>query len=67
MFSENVGLKIYAQLNTVVGGVGGGFYFGTGGSGAGVSTYSSMVQFGLGGGLTVGLGAPKAQPMSPTN
>ncbi|HSR39547.1 MAG TPA: hypothetical protein VLL95_11580 [Phnomibacter sp.] len=67
MFTDNIGLKIYAQLNTVVGGVGGGFYFGTGGSGAGVSTYSSMVQFGLGGGLTVGLGAPKAAPVSPTN
>ncbi len=67
MFSDNVGLKLYAQLNTVVGGVGGGFYFGTGGSGAGVSTYSSMVQFGLGGGLTVGLGAPKTAPVSPTN
>jgi hypothetical protein len=30
---------------------GGGLYFGTGGGGAGVSTYSSMYQFGLGGGL----------------
>lgn len=67
MFSDNVGLKLYAQLNTVVGGVGGGFYFGTGGSGAGVSTYSSMVQLGLGGGLTVGLGTPKKEPMPPTN
>jgi hypothetical protein len=59
MFSENIGLKLYAQLNTVVGGVGGGFYFGTGGASAGVSTYSSMVQFGLGGGLTIGLGGSK--------
>jgi hypothetical protein len=67
MFTDNIGLKLYAQLNTIVGGVGGGFYFGTGGSGAGVSTYSSMVQFGLGGGLTFGLGAPKAAPVSPTN
>lgn len=67
MFSETVGLKLYAQLNTVVGGVGGGFYFGTGGAGAGVSTYSSMVQFGLGGGLTIGLGAPKTTTTSPTN
>lgn len=56
MFTDNIGLKLYTQLNTVVGGVGGGFYFGTGGAGAGVSTYSSMVQFGLGGGLTIGLG-----------
>jgi hypothetical protein len=37
-------------------GAGGGLYFGTGGAGAGVSTYSSMLQFGLGGGLTFALG-----------
>ncbi len=56
MFTDNIGLKLYAQLNTIVGGVGGGFYFGTGGPGVGVSTYSSVTQFGLGGGLTIGLG-----------
>jgi hypothetical protein len=67
MFSQNVGLKLYAQLNTIVGGVGGGFTFGTGGVGAGVSTYSSAVQFGLGGGLTFGLGAPKTAGPTPTN
>jgi hypothetical protein len=59
MFSDNVGLKIYTQLNTIVGAVGGGMYFGTGGAGAGVSTYSSVTQFGLGGGLTIGLGGAK--------
>jgi len=31
-------------------------YFGTGGAGAGVSSYSSMLQFGLGGGLCFALG-----------
>jgi len=36
--------------------VGDGFYFGTGGAGAGVSTYSSMLQFALRGGLTFKLG-----------
>ncbi len=56
MFTDNIGLKLYAQVNTIVGGIGGGFYFGTGGVGAGVSTYSSVTQFGLGGGLTIGLG-----------
>jgi hypothetical protein len=64
MFSEKVGLKLYAQLNTIVEGVGGGFYFGTGGSGAAVTTFSSVVQFGLGGGLTVGLGG---KPQSNAN
>ena len=52
MFNDKVGLKLYAQLNSIVGGA--GVYFGTGGTG--VSTYSTVLQFGLGGGLTVGLG-----------
>ncbi len=64
MFTEKVGLKLYAQLNTIVEGVGGGFYFGTGGSGAAITTFASVVQFGLGGGLTVGLGA---KPQSNAN
>ena len=41
---------------SAVQGAGGGLYFGTGGGGVGVSTYSSMYQFGLGGGLTFALG-----------
>lgn len=49
--SEKVGIKIQAQLLSAVQGMGGGLYFGTGGSGAGVTTYSSLLQFGLGGGL----------------
>ena len=36
--------------------MGGGLYFGTGGAGAGVSTYSSYYQFNLGGGLVFKLG-----------
>jgi hypothetical protein len=47
----NVGLKLQAQLLSAVQGAGGGFYFGTGGAGAGVSTYSSFYQFSLGGGI----------------
>ncbi len=46
-----VGIKLQAQLLSTVQSVGGGFYFGTGGAGAGLTTYSSMYQFGLGGGL----------------
>ena len=50
-FSERAGLKLQAYLVSAVQGAGGGFYFGTGGAGAGVSTYSTLYQFGLGGGL----------------
>jgi opacity protein-like surface antigen len=50
-FSEKVGLKVQASLISAVQGAGGGLYFGTGGAGAGVSTYSTMFQFGFDGGL----------------
>jgi len=49
--TERVGIKLQAQLLSAVQSVGGGFFFGTGGVGAGVTTQSSMYQFGLGGGL----------------
>lgn len=49
--SEKVGIKIGAQLLSPVQGASGGFYFGTGGASAGVSTYSSVYQFGFTGGL----------------
>jgi hypothetical protein len=54
--SEKMAIKLQAQLMSAVQGAGGGLYFGTGGAGAGVSTYSSMMQFGLGGGLCFALG-----------
>lgn len=54
--SPKVGIKLQAQLLSAVQGAGGGFYFGTGGSGVGVSTYSTIFQFSLGGGLTFKLG-----------
>ena len=54
--SEKVGLKIQAQLISATQSMGGGLYFGTGGAGAGVSTYSSYYQFNLGGGLVFKLG-----------
>ena len=53
--SEKVGIKIQAQLLSVVQGAGGGFYFGTSGGGVGLSTYSSIYQFSLGGGLVFAL------------
>ena len=60
--SERVGIKLQGQLMSAVQGAGGGLYFGTGGGGVGVSTYSSMYQFGLGGGLTFALGGHKTAP-----
>lgn len=53
--SERAGIMLQAQLLSVVEGIGGGFYFGTGGPGAGISTYSTMFQFGLGGGVVLKL------------
>lgn len=49
--AEKVGIRIQASLMSAVQGAGGGLYFGTGGAGAGVSTYSTMYQFGFDGGL----------------
>jgi len=60
--SEKVAIKLQGQLLSAVQGAGGGLYFGTGGGGVGVSTYSSMLQFGLGGGLTFALGGHKTTP-----
>jgi hypothetical protein len=54
-----IGLKIQAQLLSISQGAGGGFYFGTGGTGVGVSSYSTIYQFELGGGLTFKFGTPK--------
>jgi len=51
--NENVGIKIQVLMLSVVQGAGGGLYFGTGGVGAGVSTYSSMYQFTVGGALVL--------------
>ncbi len=49
---DNVGLKIQMQLLSAVQAIGGSFYVGTGGSGAGISTFSTLYQFSLGGGIT---------------
>ena len=46
-----VGIRMMAQLLSPVQAMGGGLYFGTGGGGVGVSSYSSLYQFSLGGGL----------------
>jgi hypothetical protein len=54
--SDRVGIKLQMQFLSVPQGAGGGLYFGTGGAGVGVTTYSTIFQFALGGGLTFKLG-----------
>ncbi len=51
MATEKVSLRIHTQLFSPVQWAGGGFFFGTGGAGAGVSTGSTIWQFNLGGSL----------------
>jgi hypothetical protein len=64
--NDRIGIKLQGDLLSLVQGAGGGLYFGTGGAGAGISGYSTMYQFGLGGGITFKIGAatPKAAPAS---
>lgn len=54
--SDRFGLKVQAQLLSIAQGAGGGLYFGTGGVGAGVSTYSTIYQFGFTGGIAIKMG-----------
>jgi len=49
--SERVGLKIQTGLISAVQAIGGGMWFGSGGAGGGINTYSSFFQFYIGGGL----------------
>lgn len=57
--TESVGIKVQAQLLSAVQSMGGSLYFGTGGAGAGVASYSTIYQFCLGGGLVFKVGAKK--------
>lgn len=54
--SKNVGIKLQAQLLSIVQSIGGGVYFGPGGPSSSISTYSSLYQFSVGGGLVFDLG-----------
>ncbi|HXB91076.1 MAG TPA: hypothetical protein VNU72_02255 [Puia sp.] len=54
--SPRVGIQLKAQLLSPVDGAGGSFFVSNYGGGAGISTYSSIYQFSLGGGLIIGLG-----------
>jgi opacity protein-like surface antigen len=49
--NERIALRIQASLISATQAFGGGLYFGTGGLGAGLNSYSSMYQFGLDGGI----------------
>ena len=54
--SPKFAIKLQTGIQSAVQAIGGSLYFGTGGGGAGASTYSSMLQFGIGGGIVVPLG-----------
>ena len=49
--AENMALRIQASLLSAVQSVGGGLYFGTGGLGGGLNSYSSLYQFAFEGGI----------------
>ena len=59
--SEHVAIKLQGQLLSATQSMGGSFYFGTGGSGAGLSSYSSIFQFTIGGGLAFKFGKGNAE------
>lgn len=50
-----VSFKLQAQLQSIVQGSGSTIYIGTGGAGAGITTYSSVLQFGFLGGIAINL------------
>ena len=54
--NDKIGIRLGAQLLSPIQGAGGGLYFGTGGGGVGVSTYSQIFQFGFFGGLSFSFG-----------
>jgi hypothetical protein len=49
--NKKLGIRMQSQLLCATQAAGGSLYFSTGGAGAGVTAYSSMLQFSLGGGL----------------
>lgn len=51
--SEKVSLRLHAQVFSPVQWAGGGFYFGTGGAGTGISTSSTIWQWNLGGSVNI--------------
>jgi hypothetical protein len=49
--NPKLGIRLQAELLSATQAIGGGAYFGTGGSGVSVNSYSSMLQVNLGGGI----------------
>ena len=64
--SEKFAIKLQTGLLSAAQSVGGTLYFGTGGAGAGAGTYSSMLQFALGGGIVIPFGGGASKPTSTT-
>jgi hypothetical protein len=60
--SPRIALQLKAQMLAPVDAAGGNLFFSNYGSGAGISTYSSMYQFSLGAGLVIGLGRILPEP-----
>ncbi|SFT39050.1 Opacity protein [Algoriphagus locisalis] len=56
--ADNIAIRVQASLFSATQAIGGGLYFGTGGISTGLSSYSSMYQFGLEGGLVFRLPQP---------
>jgi hypothetical protein len=54
--TPKIGFKLQASLISAVQAIGGSVYFGTGGSGAAISGFSTYFQFNLGGGLVFNFG-----------
>ncbi|MCH4822943.1 hypothetical protein ML462_07125 [Gramella lutea] len=50
-FSDIIGFKIQTDLKSAVQAMGGGLYFGTGGADVGLTSYSTIYQFGIAGGI----------------
>jgi hypothetical protein len=63
--AEKVGIKLQAHLLSAVQSMGGGLTIGTGGVGVGATSYSSMYQFTLGGGLVFKLGGASTSSVAP--
>jgi hypothetical protein len=60
-------LKLQTHMTSPVQSMGGGLFFGTGGAGAGLSFYSTVYQFAVGGGLVFVPGNKKKEPEVPNN
>lgn len=66
--SDMISIRIHGQLISAVQAIGGGVYLGTGGTGAGLTGYSTFWQFNLGGSLNFllnGKKKPSATPVAP--